>query len=132
MVVLTQKLLDEITTHIANNLIPNLTTGTGDDAITLTSTDLETPVQIGDTDRNKAAESTTIIDNFFVKSFLLTSAEPDSQPVNLQEFGIQDGLNETAELKAGLVLPVASTKDNLSQWTLRFSGKVLENVWLLH
>lgn len=125
MVVLTQKVLDEIATYIANNLLSNITVGTGDNAIVLESTDLETAVQIGASDRNKAVDTTTITDNFFVKKFKLLATEPDSQPVSLGEVGIQPGATTTDELKAGFVFN-PSTKDNESQWTIRFQGKVIE------
>jgi hypothetical protein len=125
MVVLTQRTLDAVTTHIANNLFPYMTVGKGDNPITLESTDLETPVQIGNSDRNKVSNSTTITDNFFVKEFKLTAPEPDIQPVNLSEVGIQSGLNVTDKLAAGFVF-LASTKDNASQWTARMQGKVIE------
>ena len=128
MVVLTQLLLNDIATDIFNNLIPHLTVGTGDDPIDLISTDIETPVQIGVSDRNKISESvgSAVTDNFFVKKYKLTATEPNSLPVNLQEFGIQDGINESTKLKAGFVLNTASTKDNTSQWIIRFSGRVVE------
>lgn len=128
MVVFTQLLLNEVALNIFNNLIPHLTTGTGDDPIDLTTADLETPVQIGVSDRNKGSESSesSVTDNFFVQKYKLTATEPNSLPVNLQELGIQDGLNESTKLKAGFVLNAASTKDNTSQWVIRFSGRVVE------
>lgn len=126
MAVLTQKILDESRVAIVA-LLTHITTGTGDDAITLQTTDLETPVQIGASDRNKALDADESVDNFISLKWKLTSQEPNSQPVNLSEVGIQDGLNETANLKAGYVFN-ASTKDNDSQWTIRFTGKVIEGV----
>lgn len=129
MVILTQKILDEVATYIANNLISHMTVGTGDNVISLTTTDLETPVQIGISDRNKAMEpgSPVVTDNFFVATYKLTTSEPNSQPVNISEAGIQDGATETGNLKAGIIFN-ASTKDNLSVWTLRFTGKVIEGI----
>lgn len=127
MVVLTQELLDEIAVYVANNLLSHATVGIGDDPILTTSTDIETPVQIGAVDRNKAADSISVVDNFMVMKYKLTVAEPDSQPVNISEVGIQPGANTADELKAGVVF-LASTKDNASQWTLRFSGRVIEGV----
>jgi len=127
MVVLTQITLDAVSTYIVNNLLPYMTVGTGDDPITVSATDIETPVQIGSSDRNKIVDSTTITDNFFVKEFKITSAEPDTQPVNISEVGIQSGLNVTDKLAAGFVF-LASTKDNASQWTVRFQGKTIEGV----
>jgi hypothetical protein len=127
MVVLTEIILDEVATYIANNLISHLTVGTGDDDIALTTTDLETPVQIGVSDRNKAAVSgsPSITSNSFVQTFKITAPEPDSQPVNLSEVGIQPGATTTDELKAGFTFN-PSTKDNESQWTVRFTGTVIE------
>jgi len=127
MVVLTQIVLDEIATYIYNNLVGFLTVGTGDNAIALTSTDLETPVQIGAVDRNKAEESgeSTLVDNFFTKKFKLNAVEPNSLPVNISEAGIQNSATETDNLKAGFIFN-ASTKDNQSQWVIRFNGRVVE------
>jgi len=125
MVALTQTILDEIADYIANQLTSHLTVGTGDNAITLASTDLETPVQIGVADRNKSAESVTVTDNFFSKEYILTTGEPDTQPVNIGEVGIQPGADTTDELKVGFVF-TASTKDTDSKWTIRLSGKVIE------
>ena len=127
MVVLTQEILDELAAYIANSLTSHLTVGTGDNPITLASTDLETPVQIGASDRNKAVNDIEVTDNFFVKEYILTTAEPDSQPVNIGEVGIQQGLNVTDKLKAGFIF-IPSTKDNNSKWTMRFSGKVIEEI----
>jgi len=124
MVVLTQLILDEVRAAIVP-LLSFLTVGTGDDAITLASTDIETPVQIGVADRNKALDTDESTDNFIVLKFKLTAAEPDTQPVNLSEVGIQDGVTETSNLKAGFIFS-ASTKDSDSQWTVRFSGRVIE------
>lgn len=123
--VLTQATLDALATYAANNLFSHLTVGTGDDPIDLTSTDLETPVQIGSSDRNKAFETITVTDNFFVLSVKLTATEPDTQPVNLSQAGIQPGTTTTDDLRAGLNY-TADTKDNQSQWTLRFTGKIIQ------
>lgn len=127
MVVLTQIVLDEIASYIYNNLVSHICVGTGDNPILLTSTDLETPVQIGAANRNKAEESgeSTLTDNFFVKKFKLNAVEPNSLPVNLSEVGIQNSATETDNLKAGFVFD-ASTKDNTSQWIIRFNGRVVE------
>ena len=129
MVVYTNLLLSEVASYIFNNLIPHITVGTGDEPITLQSTDLESPVQIGASDRNKAREASesSVSDNFFILKFKLTATEPNSLPVNLQEFGIQEGINESTQLKAAHILNAASTKDNTSQWVIRFSGRVVES-----
>ena len=66
-------------------------------------------------------------DNFFVLSWKLTATEPNALPVNLTTVGIQDGANETGNLKAGHTFN-ASTKDNQSVWTIRLSGGVIEGV----
>lgn len=124
MVVLTQKILDEARAAIVP-LISHITVGTGAAAITLDTTDLETPVQIGAVDRNKLVNTDESVDNFISLKWKITSTEPDTQPVNLSEVGIQDGLNETANLKAAFIFGV-STKDDDSQWTIRFTGRVIE------
>lgn len=124
MVVLTQLLLNEIRAAVVP-LLSFMTCGTGDNVITLASTDIETAVQIGAADRNKALDTDESTDNFIVLKFKLTAAEPDTQPVNLSEVGIQDSVTETANLKAGFVFN-ASIKDSDSQWTVRFSGRVIE------
>ena len=127
MVVLTNKILNEIADYIYNNLISHITVGTGNNTIALTSTDLETPVKIGAVDRNKVEESegSSVTDNFFVKKFKLNAVEPNTLPVNISEVGIQDGANEDSNLKAAFVFN-ASTKDDQSQWVIRFNGRVVE------
>lgn len=124
--VLQQTTMDALATYAANNLFSNVTVGTGDEPFGLTSTDLEAAVQIGVADRNKAFESIDVTDNFFVLSVKLTALEPDTQPVNLGEVGIQSGATTTDDLRAGLVF-TADTKDNQSQWTMRFTGKIIQS-----
>lgn len=125
----TDLLLDETASYVANNLLPYLTVGTGTAALNSSSTDITSAVQIGSSDRNKAPESISVVDNSFVLTFKLTSMEPDSQPVNISEVGIQgDGntVDTDDELKSYYVFD-ASTKDNASQWTIRYSGRVVED-----
>jgi len=127
MVVLTQILLNEIAASVFD-LIDYVTVGTGDAKINLASTDIETPVQIGASNRNKIADEadSSVTDNFFVKKFKLLATEPNSQPVVIGEVGLQDGANETSNLKAGFVI-TPLTKDVASQWIIRFNGKVIES-----
>lgn len=127
MVVLTQKILNDVTSYLVANHFQYLTVGTGDNPITLETTDLESPVQIGSSDRNKIYDSITQNENAFNIKFSLQAPEPDSQPVNIGEFGIQTGANVDDELEAGFV-QLSSTKDNLSKWNIRYSGRVIEDV----
>lgn len=127
MVQFPQRILNETASYLVNNYFKYLTVGTGDNPITLTTTDLESPVQIGASDRNKARDSFTLTENAFKVKFTLQAPEPNSQPVNIGEVGCQSGLNTTDELEVGYVF-LPSTKDNLSKWKLRMSGRVVENV----
>lgn len=125
MVVLTQSILDNTANYVGVTELTFLTVGEGNDPIALDTTDLETPVQIGASDRNKAIDSVTITDNFFEVEWIITAPEPETQPVNLSEVGVQSGLNVNDDLKLGFPF-FASTKDNASQWRVRLSGRVIE------
>ena len=120
-----QATLDAMATALAATLT-HLTVGTGDDAIQLSTTDLETAVQIGSSDRNKAIDSNSVTDNSFQVTATLQATEPNSQPVNLRELGFQSGLNTSNDLRLALILPSSQTKDNASRWTIRASGSVEE------
>ena len=127
MVVLTQRILNAVATNLVDNHFQFLTVGTGDNPITTSSTDLESAVQIGASNRNKARDSETITDNAFQLFFSLSASEPNSQPVNIGEVGTQTSLTKTDELESAFVF-LPSTKDNLSKWNIRMSGRVIEDI----
>ena len=122
----TQETLDLLTSYIANNVLNYLTTGTGSAGTTLTSEDLESPVDIQAGIRNLLPLTITTNGNFFRLKFRLTSAMPQSLPVDLQEFGMMQTSTATSGMVFGWTQPVANTKDNQSQWDLTLSGRVVE------
>jgi 2-phospho-L-lactate guanylyltransferase (CobY/MobA/RfbA family) len=123
---LTQETLNLVMQYVRDNLFLYLATGTGNNAITLTSEDLESPVQTGSSQRNIPSASTSTMNNFVRFKFRLTSAMPYALPVSLQEFGLHKTATATSDLVAGWTLPVANTKDNQSQWDVTISVRAVE------
>jgi hypothetical protein len=104
-------------------------TGTSPAAVADDDTDLTNPVQIGAAaaNRNKVAETGTtesFIDGVsWTRLFLLNTVEPNTQPVNLREFGSFKTEADNNDMGSRLVTNVAHTKDNTISFKVRFSGR---------
>lgn len=121
----TQQMLNDMVLFATGKLL-YLATGTGDAPITLSSTDVEGAVPITSEGRNLLATSVTQDDNFFRILFRLTSTMPLTLPVDYQQIGIFEGVDDTTGMLWGRTLAVAITKDNNSQHDIIISGRVIE------
>lgn len=121
-----QRALDAVTSYLMSNLIRYMGFGTGNTAISLTTSDVDTPVSVESGVRNLAVEDFTLNGNFFKAHFVLTQAMPVTQPSDIQQIGVHSGEDDTTELYWGHTFRVALTKNSDSQWDIWLSGKVVE------
>ncbi len=125
------RIADRLLNEVSQTLFDDydfMSTGTSGAALNDADVDLTSPVQIGSSDRNKVSESgstTSFVENeVFVKTFLLNTVEPNSLPVNLQEFGLQKTVTGTIDMASRTTLNVSVTKDNTISFRIRFQGRV--------
>lgn len=112
--------LDELRDHIKNTYT-YISVGTGTTAPTTSDTDLQTPVTITTSTRNKTYQTvdTTLGTGKLRFDHWLATTEPQTQPVTINEIGLISSSDGTGTLLYRVVLASGLTKDNTQEWIIK-------------